>query len=524
MIFRSPYPDVSIPDLPLTPFVLRQAGRLPNKPALIDGVSRQILTYSQLADGVKRTATGLAAHGFGKGEVFAISTPNCPEFAIALHAVLSLGGIVTPANPLQTADELASQLNDAGATYLLTVPDSLERLAPGIARSKVREVFTIGEAPGATPFATLLDHGNDPPQVTIDPRHDLALLPYSSGTTGLPKGVMLTHANLVANLAQVMASEPISERDTLIGILPLFHIFGMTVVMNFGLAMGATIVTLPRFNLEQFLQTLELYRVTYAYVVPPIILALAKQPVVEHYDLSNLRCLMSGAAPLSAELATSCRQRLGCAVKQGYGLTEASPVSHINPPDPDRIKLASIGPLVAGTEGRVVDPETGAELGPGAQGEIRIRGPQVMKGYLHRPEQTAAMLDADGWLRTGDLGCADEDGYFYVLDRLKELIKVKGFQVAPAELEGILLTHPAVADAAVIPSPDEDAGEVPKAFIVLRTAATPEDLMTFVAERVAPYMKVRRLEFVEQIPKSPSGKILRRVLVERERTGALDRG
>lgn len=517
MIFRGPYPEVAIPGGPVTPFVLRHAARLADKPALIDGVTGESLTYGRLAEGVARAAAGLAARGFRQGAVFAIAAPNCPEFAIALYAVLSLGGIVTPANPVLTADELADQLRDAGATYLLTVPSCLESAKATVAASSVRVIIVIGEAPGTLPFAALLDQGVDAPAVEIDPKHDLALLPYSSGTTGLPKGVMLTHANLVANAVQVAAVEPVTEADTLIGILPFFHVYGMTVLLNLALSVGATVVTLPRFALEQFLQTIQSYGVTYAFLAPPIVLALAKQPVVEQYDLSRLAYITCGAAPLSSDLATACARRLGCHVKQGYGLTEASPVTHLSPPDPDRIKPAAVGLLLPSTEGKIVDPATSAELGISDQGEIWIRGPQVMRGYLNRPEASAAMIDADGWLRTGDIGYVDEEGYFYVVDRLKELIKVNGFQVAPAELEGVLLAHPAVADAAVIPSPDEEAGEAPKAFVVLKAAATPEELMAFVAARVAPYKKVRRLEFVDHIPKSTSGKILRRVLVEQQR-------
>ena len=517
MIFRSPYPDVTIPSMPVASSVLRPAVRRGDKLALVNGVTGSRLTYGQLADAVARMAGGLGARGFRKGEVLASFVPNCPEFVIALYAVLSLGGVVTAANPVLTAEELAVQLDDAGATFLLTVPDCLDRALAAAGRSSVREVFVIGEAPGAIPFAALLDHGHDPPVVAIDPRHDLAVLPYSSGTTGLPKGVELTHANLVANVAQIAAVEPVTDADILIGVLPFFHVYGMTVLLNYALSVGATVVTVPRFDLESFLQTMQTFGVTYAYLAPPIVLALAKQPMVEQYDLSRLRFITCGAAPLSSDVAIACAARLGCRVKQGYGLTEASPVTHLTPPTADDGKTASVGPLLPNTEGKIVDPATGAALGVGEQGEIWVRGPQVMRGYLGRPEATAAMIDGEGWLRTGDIGRADADGSFFIVDRLKELIKVKGFQVAPAELEGILLAHPAVADAAVIPSPDEDAGEVPKAFVVLKGEATPEDLMAFVAVRVAPYKKVRRLEFLDDIPKSASGKILRRVLVERER-------
>jgi acyl-CoA synthetase (AMP-forming)/AMP-acid ligase II len=346
----------------------------------------------------------------------------------------------------------------------------------------------------------------------------LIFLPYSSVTTGLPKGVMLTHYNIVANICQFKDIETYGEADTLIGVLPFFHIYGMTVIMAAALYKGATIVTMPRFDLEQFLQTLQNYSVTWAYMVPPIVLALAKHPLVDKYDLSKIKSILSGAAPLGKEVTQACADRLNCLVRQGYGLTETSPVTHFTPNDPAKIKLGSIGPVLPMTECKIIDYNTDAELGPNQEGELWMRGPQVMKGYLNHPQATAASINSEGWFRSGDIGYADEDGYFYIVDRLKELIKYKGLQVAPAELEAVLLTHPAVADAAVIPSPDEEAGEVPKGFVVLRGEATPDELMAYVAERVAPHKKIRRLEVIDQIPKSASGKILRRLLVDKERS------
>jgi acyl-CoA synthetase (AMP-forming)/AMP-acid ligase II len=381
----------------------------------------------------------------------------------------------------------------------------------------VREVFVFGEAPGATPFTTLLSGGGDPPDVPLNPREDLVALPYSSGTTGLPKGVMLTHHNLVANLIQACSILKQDGHDVILGVLPFFHIYGMTVIMNLGLYQGVTIVTMPRFDLEQCLAICEKYQVTFANVVPPIVLALAKHPLVDKFDLSRLRIVFSGAAPLGETLAQAASTRLKCLVVQGYGLTETSPVSHGKRLSAATEKLASIGPPAPGTECKVVDTVTGMELAPMQQGEICIRGPQVMKGYLNQPDATRAMIDADGWLHSGDIGYADDDGDFFIVDRLKELIKFKGLQIAPAELEATLLAHPSVADAAVIPVPDESAGEVPKGFVVLKGDATPDQIMAFVAERVAPYKKLRALQVVDQIPKSPSGKILRRVLVDRER-------
>jgi acyl-CoA synthetase (AMP-forming)/AMP-acid ligase II len=310
-----------------------------------------------------------------------------------------------------------------------------------------------------------------------------------------------------------------SADDRVIGVLPFFHIYGMVVIMNAFLYRGATIVTMPRFDLADFLRTLQDERITRAYVVPPIVLALAKHPLVDEYDLSHLELVFSGAAPLGPELVDACSERLGCRVLQGYGLTETSPVTHAQADHGDAT-AGSIGPPVPNTESRVVDLMTGGDAEPGEPGEIWVRGPQVMAGYLNNPEATALTVDADGWLHTGDLASVDEDGNFWIVDRLKELIKYKGYQIAPAELEALLLTHPAIADAAVIPIPDEEAGEVPKAFVVPRSSITPEEVTAFVAERVAPYKKVRAVEILEEIPKSPSGKILRRVLVDRERAAA----
>ena len=289
----------------------------------------------------------------------------------------------------------------------------------------------------------------------------------------------------------------------------------MTVIMNLALHVGATVVTMPRFDLEQCLQILEQYRVTFANVVPPMILAFAKSPLVDKYDLSRLRTVFSGAAPLKEDLAEQARARLGCRVVQGYGLTETSPVTHGARAGGDRISLESIGPPVPNTEAKVVHVVSQAELGPNEEGEICVRGPQVMKGYLNRPDATAAMIDADGWLHTGDIGFADERECFFIVDRLKELIKYKGMQIAPAELEAVLLGHPSIADAAVIPLADEEAGQVPKAFVVLKGELAPADILEYVAARVAPYKKLRSVEVTDRIPRAPSGKILRRILVER---------
>ena len=338
------------------------------------------------------------------------------------------------------------------------------------------------------------------------------MLPYSSGTTGVSKGVMLTHRNLVANIAQVLGAAEMREDETMVAVLPFFHIYGMQVLMNCGLRAGATIVTLPRFDLEQFLSVHQEHGITRSFVAPPIVVALAKHPLVDSFDMSKLEQVFSGAAPLSAELALEAGKRLGCEVVQGYGMTELSPVSHLTPSG--QFKPGSVGVTAPNTELRIVDPLTGEDLGIGEDGEIWVRGPQVMKGYLNNEQATAHTIDADGWLHTGDIGHVDPDDHVFVVDRLKELIKYKGFQVPPAELEAILLTHPAVADAAVIGIPDEEAGEIPAAYVVLQpgSEATAEEIMEFVAGHVAHYKQVRHLEFIEAVPKSAAGKILRREL------------
>lgn len=517
MILKSPFPDVEIPIVPLHEYVFQNIDKWPTKSAMIDGPTGRALTFTELRDKVNAVAAGLAERGFNKGDVFAIFSPNVPEYAIAFLGVSTAGGINTTMNPLYTADEAQNQLKDSGAKFLVTIPQFLDKAKQAIAGTSVEEIFVFGEATDATPFVSLMKE-SEPPEVQIDAQTDLVALPYSSGTTGLPKGVMLTHYNLVSNLTQITAVEKIKESDTLIGILPFYHIYGMVVIMNAALFSGATIVTMPRFDLEQFLTLLQKHSVTVGYLVPPIVLALAKHPLVEQFDISTLKNIMSGAAPLPESVARDAAARNKMIVRQGYGLTETSPVTHTNPPT-GTIKITSVGTALPNTEWRIVDVATGKDAALGDLGEVWVRGPQVMKGYLNNPEATEHMIDDDGWLHTGDIGKADEDAYLYVVDRLKELIKYKGLQVAPAEVEAAVQSHPAVADAAVIPSPDEEAGEIPKAFVVLRDGshATEADIIAHVASQLAPHKKVRKVEFIDTIPKVPSGKILRRQLVERER-------
>jgi acyl-CoA synthetase (AMP-forming)/AMP-acid ligase II len=510
MIHRSPLPDVEIPDLPLTSYVLAAAADRQDQPALIDGPSGRALTYGGLASAVRSLAGGLLASGFAKGDVLAVMAPNVPEYAVVFHGAAMAGGAVTTINPTYTEAELHTQLRDSGARILVTMPPLMPTAVRGCAGTQVTDVYVLGEAPDAKPLADLFG----PPlaeHVPVGP-DDVVALPYSSGTTGLCKGVMLTQRNMVANIAQMLAALQIEPDERLVAVLPFFHIYGMQVLMNCSLRAGATVVTLPRFELKQFLQVHQDHRITRSFVAPPIVLALAKHPLVDAFDLSVLTQILCAAAPLKVDLADECAKRLDCEVVQGYGMTELSPASHITPPG--WFRPGSVGVTVPNTQTRIVDAATGADVGVGEEGEIWVSGPQVMKGYLNNPQATAAMIDADGWLRTGDLGHIDADGHLYVVDRLKELIKYKGFQVPPAELEAVLLRHPDVTDAAVVGLPDEEAGEIPVGYVTLRPGASssPEEISRFVAGQVAGYKRLRRLEVIDAIPKSASGKILRRVL------------
>jgi acyl-CoA synthetase (AMP-forming)/AMP-acid ligase II len=515
MIFRSPYPDIDLPNIPITRLVLRHADRLANKAALIDALTGRQITYGELRDSISRAAAGLSSHGVRQGDVVAIYAPNSIEYVIAFHAIATLGATVSTVNPLYLTEEGNRQLNQHDVKFIVTSEELLDRAEVAIAGTPVGAIFVIGEAQHHLPFESLLTSRDDVPAVQIDPRNDVVALLCSSGTTGMPKGVMLTHRALGAMALIPEGISELAETDVVPGHLPLFHAFGVFTTLTSCLASGTTSVILPKFEFEQFLRMIQDYRVNRAFAAPPILVQLAKNPIVDDYDLSSLKAITCAAAPLGAELEVAVRERIGCIVKQGYGMTEIAP-SHVAPINVPASKQGSVGVCVPSTDAMIVDLDTRTPVGPGLKGEIWLRGPAAMKGYLNDPEATAATLDSEGWIHSGDIGYADEDGYFYIVDRLKELIKYKAYQVAPAELEAVLLSHPAVADVAVIRSPDEDAGEVPKAFVVLKAPATDDELMEYVGERVAPYKKVRRVEFIDVIPKSATGKLLRRVLVERE--------
>jgi acyl-CoA synthetase (AMP-forming)/AMP-acid ligase II len=516
-IIRSPYPDVEIRDMSITERVFEGLGDDPDRAIAIDGPTGREMTVGQFVGGIKALAGGLNQRGFGKGACVAIMAPNLPEYFVVFHGVAWAGGTITTVNPTYTAHEVHHQLVDAGATLLITVAPFLDTAREAIQGSNVTEIYVIGETPGVPSLTGLMGPPQDS-QSPVDFASHVVALPYSSGTTGLPKGVMLTHRNLVANVDQTLVAAELGEDELAVAFLPFFHIYGLQVLLNMHLAVGAGLVTMPRFDLEQYLGLCEKYRTPRLWVVPPVAIALAKHPMVDRFDLSAVRQMNSGAAPLGGDVAAAVGHRLNCIATQGYGMTELSPVSHLTPLDAPR--AGSSGVTAANTECRIVDTESGTDAAPGGTGELWVRGPQVMKGYLNNPEATAATIDRDGWLHTGDVGHFDSDGYLYVTDRVKELIKYKAFQVAPAELEAELLTHSDIADVAVIGVPDDEAGEVPMAFIVPAPDAHPtlSDIQGYLEGRLSHYKQVRRMEIVDEIPKSASGKILRRVL--RDRQGA----
>ena len=523
MIFRSPYPDVTVPAVGLPEFLFGElTAEDAERVAIVDAVTGESHRYGELLDGIGRVAAALGARGIGRGDVAALFAPNCTAYPLVFHGILSAGAAASPANSLYTPADLAHQLRDSGARILFSAPAGLERARAAVAEPgvQVSEIVVLGDpAPGGGPvpesrLADLLATYAPVPRVPVD-GDDLAALPYSSGTTGLPKGVQLTHRNLVANLLQMQPLLRVHPESRLLTAVPLFHIYGLTVVMNGALHRRACVVTMPRFELAGFLAAIGEHHVDHVFIAPPVALAFAHHPLVDAYDLSSVELVMSAAAPLDSSLAELVAARLGATVLQGYGLTESSPGTHGIPVDRPDLDRGSIGLPVPNVEARVVDPGTGADVAVGERGELWCRGPNVMRGYLNNPAATAATVDDEGWLHTGDLVTVDADGAFHVVDRLKELIKYKGYQVAPAELESVLLAHEGVVDAAVVGVRDLDGEEIPKAFVV-RSASAPDldadAVMAFVAAAVAPYKKVRAVEFVDAIPKSPAGKILRKEL------------
>jgi acyl-CoA synthetase (AMP-forming)/AMP-acid ligase II len=508
--------------------VLESCRRNNTKTALVDSSCDRRFTFAEYGGLVESLARGLLSAGLAPGEVVGIFLPNSWEFAIAYHAATLAGGIPTLLNPSYREREIRYQLENSGAVFLITDAPLLENV--NLAElPALRRVFTTrSKRAGCEDFASLLrpEFGKTSgktsaqfPEPAQSPQETIAALPYSSGTTGLPKGVMLSHYNLVANVYQLLGTNgtPLTPDDTMLCFLPLYHIYGLTVALTLSITLGSKLVLMPRFDVQKLCALLVQEGVTMMPMVPPAINALCQAAEAGIFPKDHkVRWIKSGAAALAPELARRLTDLTGIKVIQGYGMTEASPVTHagyISPPEMNR--PASIGQPMALTECRILDPN-GNEVAPGEPGELVMRGPQIMLGYWKDPQATAAVL-RDGWYFSGDVVRADADGFYYVLDRSKEMIKYKGFPVAPAEVESLLLEHPAVRDCGVIAKPDQAAGEIPCAFVVLREGFTPSDaldkeLRDFVAERLAHHKQPREIHFVDAVPRTPSGKILRREL------------
>jgi len=536
---QSPFPSIQTNNsTPITEFVTagwtKSNGKLKNKVAIIDGYTGQSRTFKQYHNDMGTIAANLKEDfGISHDSTVALFAPNTVDYVPICLATALCGAKLTPINPQYKVNELVPILNKSETTVLITHWSTVDVALEAMKDAKtVKHVVTIPEddglpvPEGTISLSSLKEHSNPlhdtNPSVFEDPANHPFLLPYSSGTTGLPKGVCLSHTNLVANLQQLEIIDSISfpPNHKLISPLPFFHIYGYLVSALYTAWQGQEIITMSgRFDLELFCQLVEKYQPQRAHLVPPILIGLAKHPVVDNYDLSSMLTIVSAAAPLAKETENAVIERVGCEIKQGWGMSELSPIGLFS--SDYNIKSGSVGQLVPNTYGKVVDPETKKALGPGEPGELMIKGPQVMLGYLNEQEKTRECLDDDGWLRTGDISHYDEDGFFFITDRIKELIKVRGFQVAPAELEALLLTHPSIDDVAVIPVEDEMSGELPRAYVSVRKdelsqKLTEDEVKEWVKEKVAPHKRLAGgVEFIDQIPKSASGKILRRILREK---------
>ncbi|XP_062155135.1 4-coumarate--CoA ligase-like 1 [Alnus glutinosa] len=524
-IFRSRFPAVPVPDITLPEFVLQDAESYAGKVAFVEPVTGKEVTYGDVVRDTRRFSKALRSLGLSKGGVVIVVLPNVAEYAIVALGIMAAGGVFSGANPAAHASEIKKQVEAAEAKLIVTNGPSYEKV-----KGLGLPAIILGEEliEGAMNWSKLLEAadraGASSVKLDVHPT-DLCALPFSSGTTGLSKGVMLTHRNLVANLCSTLFSVPLElvGQVTTLGLIPFFHIYGITGICCAMLRNKGKVVVMGRFELRTFLNALITQEVTFAPIVPPIILQLVKNPVVEEFDLSRLKlqAIMSAAAPLSPELLTAFENKFpGVHVQEAYGLTEHSCITLTlaDPQTGSRLaKKSSVGFILPNLEVKFIDPDTGRSLPRNTPGEICVRSECVMQGYYNNKEETARTIDKQGWLHSGDIGFIDDEGNLFIVDRIKELIKYKGFQVAPAELEAILLSHPSIEDAAVVPLPDEEAGEVPAASVVLTPGGneSEEDVINYVASNVAHYKKVRVVHFVDSIPKSPSGKIMRRLIREK---------
>lgn len=543
----SPFPPIDIPNVGLWSFIFERKDRpYPDDKVIFrDADTQRFYTYQDVKEATLTFGKGLkAVFGWKKGDVLALFTPNCIDTPIVMWGANWAGGVVSPANPSYTTEELAFQLKNSGAKVLVTQVPFLgvaveAAQKAGISHDRIiligdqrdpkarfKHFTSIRNLSGTARFA----------KTKVDPATDLAFLVYSSGTTGVPKGVRLSHRNIVANVLQGLAPEGSmlswsgghdGKGDRILAFLPFYHIYGLTCLVHAAMYRGLELIVMAKFDLEKFCAHIQNYKIAFVFVVPPVVLHLSKHPVVSKYDLSSVRMMNSGAAPLTHELVEAVYSRLKIPVKQGYGLSETSPTTHTQGWDEWRSHIGSVGKLLPNMEAKYMStPEDGSEpheLAAGEVGELHLRGPNIFLGYHNNQEATADCLTPDGWFRTGDVGYQDKDGNFFITDRVKELIKYKGFQVPPAELEGILVNNEAIDDAAVVGiHSDAHGSEVPLAFVV-RSAKSKDSgrseedeaahIISWLDGQVAPHKRLRGgVRFVDVIPKSPSGKILRRFL------------
>jgi long-chain acyl-CoA synthetase len=533
--------NLEYPKVPLHAILEKTAQKHPEKAAI--AYFEEEITYRELNSLSNQFAGALAALGVKKGDRVAIFLPNIPQFVIAYFGVLKAGAVLTTISPLHKEREVAYQLTDSEAEAIVAL-DSLYPIVEKVwPKTSLRNVIitslvecaskttatpsTVEQKPNVYSFRALLkEKGTKPLKVGINPTEDFAALQYTGGTTGTAKGAMLTHLNLVSNaLAFAAWIKGEVAKETFLAALPLFHIYGMTTSMNVPISLAAKIVLLPRFEPQMALESIQQHRVTVFCGVPTMYSVLLANPELGKFDLTSIRVCISGASPLPPQVQKKFMDITGGFLAEGYGLTEASPVTHCNPVDKTlrTVRLGSIGLPLPDTDARIVDVETGEKtLGAGETGELAVKGPQVMQGYWKRPEETALVLH-DGWLLTGDIAKMDQDGYFYITDRKKDLIKYKDYSVYPREIEDVIYEHPAVKLCAVVGKPGSMVGEIPKAFIVLKDGAkaTETEIMAYVKEKVAPYKAVREVEFRKELPVSAAGKVLRRVLQEEEKRKTL---